>query len=488
MQNLDIHPLIGRQNRKESLENKSGLSLNVNNLDININNVFDSDYKKFDGFFLNYFSCVDLNNISSSYGKVKDPDLYLQLGENSSDPLIISKNILLTVLEVILQKAYGEKVLVEGIGYLITEQYCSSKGTIKNNTISCLNTFNSIDEVLRIYSQRLYAVINGEEDTDISGEIVFGYDGGVVVDHTAVGNIYSLNLRILLPKKYLKNKLVPCLRDKGFILIDFKDFILINYVFPISLNLLLIEIIKLNILINSYKDIIYKKTSLILELNKSIINYSERELFIINKSLIVVKSLSINKQDINSKKNIVTKPGKSCMVGVLNKNKKIIAYCGSLRETSRNYEITRSTLSRTYLDKNRLFNNKYYFITINQKHSFSTIIKVINTKNLFLSEFINEENKNMTFLNRFKTYLKKLFIKFLFRFIINLISYIIYIYIIYFLISFNINFNDYRFFIEDLLSHDCFAILDNTNNYISFDNIDYKEIIHNSKEHFSIPD
>jgi hypothetical protein len=189
--------------------------------------------------------------------------------------------------------------------------------------------------------------------------------------------------------KYNNNK------TKNFILIDFKDFILIDYVKPKNTLSIVNAVFKLKEDINNLKDLIYNKTSLIIEQTKSICLQMNIELD---------STIKITKFRKESEIIYIVQPGIPQKVGVLDKNKIIIDTCSSLRKTSEVYGIPRTTLSQSYLNKDRLYKNKYYFITINQKRAFSSIIKVMNTKNLLLNELISIENKNMSFSNKLKSY------------------------------------------------------------------------------------
>jgi hypothetical protein len=51
-------------------------------------------------------------------------------------------------------------------------------------------------------------------------------------------------------------------------------------------------------------------------------------------------------------------------VQVLDYNKNQIEVCASLRAAGLKYNIPVSTLSRSYLDKDRLCRNKYYFVSL----------------------------------------------------------------------------------------------------------------------------
>ncbi len=195
IQNYDLEPLIGRQSRQETSRIK--FYMNYKELKINHYNVYDADYKKFDGFLLNYLTIIFDDKILPKLPKITVTE------ENKVDLFLKSKNKLLTELYSIAKKAMEEDILVEGIGYLISEEYTTPRGITKINTISYLNSFKSLNELLNIYEQHLDGIM---ECTSGSGSIL-------VVDNIETDNdsyvIKTLYLRILIPKDLIKRNLVP---------------------------------------------------------------------------------------------------------------------------------------------------------------------------------------------------------------------------------------------------------------------------------------
>ena len=195
IQNFDLEPLVGRQNRQENLSKK--IYLSYKDVVININNIFNTDYKHFDGFLLNYIIPVFDGKISDS---LKLTDKYLT---KINDPFEKAKNILLANLYTIASKAIEEDILVPGIGYLISEEYVTYEGVNKINTISYLNSFNTLNELMNIYEQHLNGIIEGTQE---SGDML-AVDPNDVTENSY--NIKTLYLRVLMPKDLIRNKIIP---------------------------------------------------------------------------------------------------------------------------------------------------------------------------------------------------------------------------------------------------------------------------------------
>jgi len=54
---------------------------------------------------------------------------------------------------------------------------------------------------------------------------------------------------------------------------------------------------------------------------------------------------------------------RSTKISVLNTNKELIEVCSSIRSAAKKYQLAANTLRYSYLDKNRLYDDKYYFIS-----------------------------------------------------------------------------------------------------------------------------
>jgi hypothetical protein len=194
-QNLDFEPLIGRQNRQENLSKKVGL--NTFEIKINHYNVYNTDYKKFDGFLLCYNAPLYGKELSKSLRPIDN------LLITTDDPFEYAANKLLSCLQVLAEKAMEENILVKGIGYLISEEYITHYGVSKINTIGYLNSFNDLQELLNIYEQHLIGIVEGGDGD--SGKMI---DVDENPDEDSY-NIKTLYLRVLIPKKLIKNEKLP---------------------------------------------------------------------------------------------------------------------------------------------------------------------------------------------------------------------------------------------------------------------------------------
>ena len=288
IQNFDLEPIIGRQNREENLSKKVYLS----HKDVKINhyNVFNTDYKKFDGFLLAYIAPIYDTNYSNNLILT---DKFLIETNNLFEK---AKNILLANLYTLAEKAIEENILVDGIGYLISEEYITPEGIKKINTISYLNSFNSLNELISIYEQHLNGLIEGGQE---SGNMLVLNDN---VDKTSY-NIKTLYLRILIPKELIKSNLVPA-------------------------KLLQLEsgITKLLVLESGENKIANKTNKISKKSNKS--NLTKNKTFItkvVKAHINTISKIQIRKYSSNINKELVPYENKNFLKPILNVKDKLLA-------------------------------------------------------------------------------------------------------------------------------------------------------------------
>jgi len=58
---------------------------------------------------------------------------------------------------------------------------------------------------------------------------------------------------------------------------------------------------------------------------------------------------------------------KGIQVQVLDANKNLLETCASLRYVERKYNVAATTISRSYLNQDKLWRGKYYFVSVSQK-------------------------------------------------------------------------------------------------------------------------
>jgi hypothetical protein len=192
-QNKDLNNTVVRSRRKEDLSQKKGIKITHD--PINIGNLVNQDYKIFDGNFLNYFLPIFGAKFSDSYTIPKD------FNDTSTDPFINSKTKLLRSLEMMVDKAMEEKILVPGIGYLISEEYITRQGVRQLNTVGYLESFMDKDTILQEYGSHLDGIREGGND---SGHMLTIEDKNA--NKQGSYTVRTLYLRIRIREDLIKDK------------------------------------------------------------------------------------------------------------------------------------------------------------------------------------------------------------------------------------------------------------------------------------------
>jgi len=58
---------------------------------------------------------------------------------------------------------------------------------------------------------------------------------------------------------------------------------------------------------------------------------------------------------------------RSVKIKVLDVNKNLLEVCASLRDAEKKYNVAATTISRSYLNKDKICRDKYYFVSVSQK-------------------------------------------------------------------------------------------------------------------------
>jgi len=59
----------------------------------------------------------------------------------------------------------------------------------------------------------------------------------------------------------------------------------------------------------------------------------------------------------------ISKKIKGIQVQVLDANKNLLEVCASLRDAGKKYNVAATSISRSYLNKDKIFRDKYYFVS-----------------------------------------------------------------------------------------------------------------------------